>query len=406
MPETTSPEQPQTLRWLANAMDGWISRLSALWVEGQLIQISRRSGSATVFLTLRDRLGEVSVSVTIAPATLDAAGPPPEGSAVVAHLRPRYYRPTGRLSFHCDDLRIVGEGMLLARLEQTKRMLQAEGLFDPRRKQRLPFLPGVIGLVTAPGSAAERDVCENVARRWPAAVIRTAAAVVQGPQAVEQLITALRRLDNDPAVEVIVVARGGGSLEDLLPFSNESLVRAVAACRTPVVSAIGHEVDSPILDLVADARASTPTDAAKLVVPEAANELRTLDQVRDRLRRAIGHRLQREEEALAGLRSRPVLQAPTATVAVHAEQVAQLRSRLQRAVEHRIATDDAAIHHLLARCRAMSPKATLERGYVLAIAPDGHALTSTGQVVPGDDVRLYLADGQLTATVTSEEPAA
>lgn len=403
MPLDSSPENPQPLRRVAQGVEQWIARLGWVWVEGQLIEVNRRSGSATVFLTLRDRLGEVSVSVTTSPQALDAAGPPPEGATVVAHLRPRYFLRSGRLSFHCDELRIVGEGMLLARLEQTKRMLQAEGLFDPRRKQRLPFLPGVIGLVTAPGSAAERDVVENVARRWPAAVVRTAAAVVQGPQAVEQLVAALRRLDTDPEVEVIVVARGGGSLEDLLPFSNESLVRAVAACRTPVVSAIGHEVDSPILDLVADARASTPTDAAKLVVPEAATERRTLDQVRERLRRAVGHKVQREHDALAALRSRPVLQAPTTAVTVHADQVAQLRQRLRRAAEHRVASEDAAVHHLLARCRAMSPKATLERGYALAIAPDGRALVSAGQVAAGDAVRLHLADGQVTTTVTSED---
>jgi len=404
MPMDSSPENPQPLRRVAQGVEQWIARLGWIWVEGQLIEVNRRSGSATVFLTLRDKLGEVSVSVTTSPQALDAAGPPPEGATVVAHLRPRYFLRSGRLSFHCDELRIVGEGMLLARLEQTKRMLQAEGLFDPRRKQRLPFLPKVIGLVTAPGSAAERDVLENVARRWPAAVVRTAPAVVQGPQAVEQLMAALQRLDADPEVEVIVMARGGGSLEDLLPFSNESLVRAVAACRTPVVSAIGHEVDSPILDLVADVRASTPTDAAKLVVPEAAQEIRTLGQVRDRLRRAIGHRVQRELDTLAAVRSRPVLQAPTTTVTIHAEQVAQLRERLRRSANQRVAAEDTAVHHLLARCRALSPRATLERGYALALAPDGHALTSADQVGPGDHVRLHLAEGQLTTVVTSEEP--
>ena len=263
----SSPEQPQPLRRVAQGVEQWIARLGWIWTEGQLIEINRRSGSSLVFLTLRDKLGEVSVSVATTPQVLDAAGPVPEGATVVAHLKPRFFLRSGRMSFDCDDLRVMGEGMLLARLEQTKRMLQAEGLFDPRRKRRLPTLPRVIGLVTAEGSAAERDVCENVARRCPAATIRAAHALVQGPQAVDQLLAAVRRLDAAEDVDVIVVARGGGSLEDLLPFSNEALVRLVADCRTPVVSAIGHEVDSPILDLVADARASTPTDAAKLVVP-------------------------------------------------------------------------------------------------------------------------------------------
>lgn len=400
----SSPEHPQPLRRVAQGVESWISRLGSIWTEGQLIEINRRSGTSLVFLTLRDKLGEVSVSVCASPRVLDAAGPVPDGATVIAHLKPRFFLRSGRLSFDCDDLRVMGEGRLLARLEQTKRMLQAEGLFDPRRKRRLPALPRVVGLVTAEGSAAERDVCEHIARRWPAAPVRAAHALVQGPQAVDQLISAVRRLDADPEVEVIVVARGGGSLEDLLPFSNEALIRAVADCRTPVVSAIGHEVDSPILDLVADARASTPTDAAKLVVPDAAEELHRVEQVRERLRRAVLVRLRREQEMLAALRSRPVLQAPTATVTIHAEQLDQLRQRLRRTVERSVAAERTTVDHLLARCRAMSPRATLERGYALAIDAAGHAVTSPDQVSADDPLVLHLAEGQLHARV-SEQPA-
>ena len=400
----SSPEHPQPLRRVAQGVEQWIGRLGWVWVEGQLIEVNRRSGTSLVFLTLRDKLGEVSVSVAATPRVLDAAGPVPDGATVTAHLKPRFFLRSGRLTFDCDDLRVMGEGMLLARLEQTKRMLQAEGLFDPRRKRRLPVLPRVIGLVTAEGSAAERDVRENIARRWPAATIRAAHALVQGPQAVDQLTSALRQLDADAAVEVIVVARGGGSLEDLLPFSNEALVRAVAACSTPVVSAIGHEVDSPILDLVADARASTPTDAAKLVVPDAADELVRVEQARDRLHRAITVRLHRESETLAALVSRPVLRAPTTTVTIHADQVAQLCDRMRRTVERSVAAEQSSVDHLLARCRAMSPRATLERGYALAIDGDGRAVTSHAQVATGDRLLLHLADGHIAAQVTDDAP--
>lgn len=398
----SSPEHPQPLRRVAQGVEQWIARLGWVWVEGQLIEVNRRSGTSLVFLTLRDRLGEVSVSVAATPQVIDAAGPVPDGATVTAHLKPRFFLRSGRLTFDCDDLRVMGEGMLLARLEQSKRMLQAEGLFDPRRKRRLPVLPRTIGLVTAQGSAAERDVCENVARRWPSAVVRPCHALVQGPQAVEQLVAAVRRLDADEDVDVIVVARGGGSLEDLLPFSNEALVRAVAACRTPVVSAIGHEVDSPILDLVADVRASTPTDAAKLVVPDAAEESARIDQARERLRRAITVRVQRESDALTALVSRPVLRAPTTTVAIHADQVEQLRQRLHRTMERTVAAELDSVSHLLARCRAMSPRATLERGYALAIDADGHAVSSTDQVAPGDPLVLHLSDGRIGARVTDD----
>ncbi|HIT74184.1 MAG TPA: exodeoxyribonuclease VII large subunit [Candidatus Avipropionibacterium avicola] len=401
----STPDQPQPLRRVAQGVDQWINRLGWIWVEAQVIEINRRSGNTLVFLTLRDKLGEVSASVTTTVQVLDTVGPLSDGATVVAHLKPRFFIRSGRFSFHCDELRVVGEGMLLARLEQLKRMLQAEGLFDPRLKRRLPFLPSAIGLVSAAGSAAERDVVDNVARRWPAARIVTAHSLVQGPQAVEQLVSAVGRLDQDPDVEVIVIARGGGSLEDLLAFSNEALVRAVAACSTPVVSAIGHEVDSPILDLVADVRASTPTDAAKIVVPDVTEERARLDQVVHRLDQAIHHRIRRERDQLATLASRPVLQAPTETVTIHRGQVDQLAERLGRSITRTVAAEQTSIDHLLARCRALSPRATLLRGYTLALDADGHPVTSADRVSIGDPINLHLAEGRVETTVTAAHPA-
>ena len=395
----SSPEHPQPLRVVAHAVRGYIDKLGPIWVEAQLIEINQGARSRLVFLTMRDTLAEVSVSVSISPLTFDAAGPLTKGQTVIARLKPSYYATTGRLTFACDSITPSGEGRLLARLEQTKRLLQAEGLFDPALKKRLPFLPRAVGLITGAGSAAERDVVENARRRWPAVRIVTRHALVQGPQAGEQLIAALQQLDRQDGVEVIILARGGGSLEDLLPFSDEGLVRAVFACRTPVVSAIGHESDSPILDLVADVRASTPTDAAKRVVPDVADELVRIGQARERLGAAIVGRVNREQEWLRSTRSRPVLADPMASFAVRYDQLAALRHRAGRAITATIDRERHAVEQQLAQIRAMSPKATLERGYSILVGPDGDALSSVAAVDVGDDLLAYLADGQLVVDV-------
>jgi exodeoxyribonuclease VII large subunit len=395
----SSPEHPQPLRVIARAVRGWVERLGAVWVEAQLIEISRRSGTRTIFLTLRDKLAEVSVSVTTSPMTLDAAGPLTEGATVVARLKPTFFESSGRFVFSCDAITVVGEGRLLARLEQSKRLLQAEGLFDPSLKKPLPFLPRAVGLVTGAGSAAERDVVENARRRWPAVRIVPQYALVQGPQACEQVITALQQLDRNSEVDVIVIARGGGSVEDLLPFSDEGLIRAVAACRTPVVSAIGHESDSPILDLVADYRASTPTDAAKRVVPDVADEMSRVQQARRRMIQAVSGLVGRQQELLNVLRSRPVLMDPTATFGRRYEQMADLRHRANRAIGATIDRESAQVGHHLARVRAMSPQATLERGYSILLDRDGAAVRSVDRVKVGEDLVAQLADGQLAVEV-------
>jgi exodeoxyribonuclease VII large subunit len=400
----SSPEKPQPLRVVVHAVKGWIERMGAIWVEGQLIEINRRSASKTIFLTLRDKLANVSVSVTVSPTTLDSAGPLTEGATVVARLKPSYFESSGRFSFYCDAIKPVGEGQLLARLEQTKRLLQAEGLFDPSRKKRLPFLPRAVGLVTGAGSAAERDVVENASRRWPAVRIITRHALVQGPQACEQVMTAVQQLDQHPEVEVIVIARGGGSVEDLLPFSDEGLIRAVFACRTPVVSAIGHETDNPILDLVADFRASTPTDAAKRVVPDVADELHRIVQARGRLLQGVVNVVRRQQEVLTAIRSRPVLADPAATFDLRSESLELLRHRGQRAIAGRVSHEASAVEHLLARVRAMSPKATLERGYAILVDGEGHSVTSVDEIDVDDDLLAHLVDGQLILAVRETQP--
>src|SRR5215212_7255862 len=283
----------------------WVARLGEVWVEGQVTQLSRR-GAGTAFLTLRDPAADVSVSVTCRGDVLDGIALA-EGARVVVRARPDYYIGRGTLTLRATEVRPVGIGELLARLERLKRLLHAEGLFAADRKRPLPFLPGKVGLVTGRASAAERDVLENARRRWPAVAFRVEGVPVQGPSAVPAIVDALHRLDHDRSVDVIVVARGGGSVEDLLPFSDEALIRAVAGLRTPVVSAIGHEPDSPLLDLVADVRCSTPTDAGKRVVPDVREEAQRIAMLRDRCRRVLFGTVDRERQRVSQLTSRPVL---------------------------------------------------------------------------------------------------
>ncbi len=398
-------ESPAPVRAVSNALSQWIGQLGAVWVEGQVTQFTRRPGLATVFLTLRDPVAQVSVQVTCSRTLFDSLNPPlVEGASVVVHARPSFYAGNGSLSLAASDLRMVGLGELLARLERRRQLLAAEGLFDPARKRRLPFLPGCIGLVTAPGSAAERDVVDNATRRWPAVRFRTAYAAMQGQRSALEVMEAVERLDRDAEVDVIVVARGGGSVEDLLPFSDEGLVRAVHAVRTPVVSAIGHEPDAPLLDLVADVRASTPTDAAKLLVPDMLEELRQVHHARDRLRAGVAALVAREQSALDALRSRPVLADPRTLVEERALEVAALRERARRSLRHSLDRAADNLDHQRARARALSPLATLQRGYAVLQDDAGHVLASVAGLQAGRAVTVRLADGRVLATTTGTEP--
>jgi exodeoxyribonuclease VII large subunit len=400
----TSLEKPAPVRAIANAIAGWIDRLGVVWVEGQVAQVSRRPGVSTVFLTLRDSVADISVPVTCSRVLFDGLQPPlVEGASVVIQAKPSYYANRGTLSLYARDIRMVGLGELLARLEQRRQLLAAEGLFAVERKRRLPFLPGKVGLVTAPRSAAEKDVVENATRRWPGVVIETAYAAMQGPRSASEVIAAVERLDGRADVDVIVVARGGGSVEDLLPFSDEGLIRAVAKARTPVVSAIGHEPDSPLLDLVADVRASTPTDAAKLIVPDVATETAGMLNARDRLRRALAAQIHREQATLDALRSRPALADPRTLLDRRDEELASLRERARRCLGHRLdrAADD--IDHHRARARALSPLATLRRGYAVLQDADGHVVTSAAGVAKGAVMSVRVADGRIHVTTDHTE---
>lgn len=399
----TSPDQPAPLRVVSQAIGQWINRLGAVWVEAQVAELTLRQDRA--YLTLRDPLADMSVKASCSRRILDSlVAPVTEGAKVVVHARPSYYDRRGSLSLYVDQIRPVGLGELLARLEQRRRLLAAEGLFAPEHKRPLPFLPGCVGLVTGKASAAERDVLEVARRRWPGVRFRVEHALVQGRDAAGQVIDAVRRLEADPEVDVVVIARGGGSVEDLLPFSDEGLVRTVSALRTPVVSAIGHEQDSPILDLVADLRAATPTDAAKQVVPDVTEEAALVRQGRERLRSAVGRLVAHEVQQLAALRSRPALGAPHAGLAARREEVATLRSQAHRCVVHRVerAADD--VSHQQARARTLSPLATLRRGYAVVQTADGHVLAGAAAATVGDGLTVRLHDGRLGARVESVSP--
>ncbi|GAA1839778.1 exodeoxyribonuclease VII large subunit [Asanoa iriomotensis] len=399
IPKSTA-EEPWPVRVVSQKISGWIAKLGWVWVDGQVAQISRRPGATTVFLTLRDPSADLSLTVTTNRDVLDVGAPNlEEGARVTLHAKPDFFPARGTLSLRADEIRQVGLGELLARLERLKKLLAAEGLFDPRRKRRPPFLPGRIGLITGRASAAERDVLTNARRRWPAVDFRVVNVAVQGPTAVPQIVDALKVLDADESIDVIVIARGGGGVEDLLPFSDEALCRAVFACRTPVVSAIGHETDAPLLDYVADVRASTPTDAAKRIVPDLGEELRVIQVARQRLDRAVLGMIDREQHRLDAIRSRPVLARPGVMIEARAGDVTALRERAARSLDHRIRAAGDELRHTVARLRALSPAATLDRGYAIVQSPSGHVVRAATDVAKGDVLRVRLARGELSTTV-------
>jgi len=406
MAVNTSADAPLPVGQVSRLIGGWIDRLGAVWVEGQITQLSRRPGAGVVFLTLRDPSHDISVGVTCYRQVFDAvADVVSEGARVVVHAKPEWYAPRGQLSLRAAEIRPVGVGELLARLEQLKKSLTAEGLFAADRKKPLPFLPRLVGLVCGRASAAERDVLENARHRWPAVRFEVRNVPVQGVHAVPQVVQAVKELDAHEEVDVIVVARGGGSVEDLLPFSDEQLVRTVADCRTPVVSAIGHEPDTPLLDYVADLRASTPTDAAKKVVPDVGEELEKVRGLRDRARRCAHAFVEREERGLAHALARPCMEDPHRMVDERADHVAALTDRSRRTLGHLLDRADSELSHTHARVVALSPAATLRRGYAVLQKGDGHVVRSPAEVGAEEPLRARVAEGEFAVRVVRAAPA-
>jgi exodeoxyribonuclease VII large subunit len=409
--QPNSPEQPWPVRTVARKIAEWVDRLGAVWVEGQLAQVTARAGTGTAFLVLRDPAADVSLQLTAPIGLVRDSGPAvAEGNRVVVHGKPSFFLGRGTLNLRVDQIRAVGIGELLARIERLRQLLAAEGLFDPARKRRPPFLPGCIGLVTGRASAAEHDVVSNATARWPSVRFRIEHTATQGALAVPQIVDALGALDRDPQVDVIVLARGGGSVEDLLPFSDETLCRAVAACRTPVVSAIGHEPDTPLVDHVADVRCSTPTEAGRRLVPDLAEETARIAGLRDRARRALAGWVDREQRLLTALRGRPVLADPLQALDARATEVERLREAARACLLRGLDRRGTDLEHVRARLTTLGPAATLARGYaVVQRVPDGvepgtvlPVLRSVTEVEPGARLRIRVADGAVAAAVADE----
>ncbi|MBU3705863.1 MAG: exodeoxyribonuclease VII large subunit [Mycobacterium sp.] len=397
-------DNPYPVRSVATRVQGWIDRLGVVWVEGQLTEITVRG--ATAYMVLRDPAADMSLRVNCRSDLVHAAPVKlSEGVQVVVCAKPQFDPRRGSFSLRISDIRAVGLGELLARIEMLRKALDAEGLFDPRRKRPLPFLPNLIGLITGRSSAAEHDVTTVATARWPAVRFRIRNTAVQGTTAVAQIVEALGALDADPEVDVIVIARGGGSVEDLLPFSDETLCRAIADCGTPVISAVGHEPDNPLCDLVADVRAATPTDAAKRVVPDMAAELALVRDLRHRSARALRNWVAREQHTLGQLRSRPVLAEPLRMVTERDAEVQRALSASRRDVRRLVAGETDRIGHLSARLTTLGPAATLARGYAVVQLLDGSAavLRSTVDAPQGARLRIRLSDGAVGAVSTGAE---
>ena len=392
-----SPENPYPVRAVSIRVAGWIDKLGSVWVEGQIAQLTVRPGSNTAFLVLRDPAADMSLTATCSRALVaNAPVKLAEGTQVIVFGKPNFFTGRGTFSLRVSDIRAVGVGELLARIERLRRLLDAEGLFDPRLKRPIPFLPSQIGLITGRASAAEHDVTSVATSRWPAVRFAIRNTAVQGPTAVAQMVEALRELDRDPDVDVIVLARGGGSVEDLLPFSDETLCREIARCTTPVVSAVGHEPDNPLCDLVADLRAATPTDAAKRIVPDTAAEQALVTDLRRRSAQALRNWVHREERHITQLRSRPVLADLLRAVTERGHEIERARAALRRDVTRLIDAESDRVSHLTARLATLGPAATLARGYSVVQAGT-HVLRSVDDAPAGTALRIRVADGAVAA---------
>ena len=396
----TSSESPAPVRAVTEAIKEYLDRLGPIWIEGEIAELNERSGGMA-FLRLRDSSVDMSLSVMCHKSVLASVAPLPANARVVLYAKGSWYTKNGSYTLSAREIRQVGVGELLARLEALKTMLAAEGLFDSENKVALPLLPRKIGLICGRNTDAERDVVENAKRRWPAVQFEIREVTVQGAAAVSEVSAALAELEALADVDVIIITRGGGSFEDLLPFSDEGLVRLAAQCSTPIVSAIGHEKDSPLLDLVADFRASTPTDAAKRVVPDINEEIDLIEKLRDRASRFMRNMIELENSKIANLAARPVLRDPTVMITSRLEIITSLRDRSIRSFQGRLAIAQEELQQVTARVRALSPQATLDRGYAVVQLADGSIARESDALKDGEKLRIRLAKGETSATVTS-----
>jgi exodeoxyribonuclease VII large subunit len=352
----------------------WISRLPTVWIEGEVTELRRHERWASVFFTLKDPENGACLPVSMPRGRFDALRLDlDDGERVHVFGRPELYEARGEFRLRALSVERFGIGAHLAAIERLKAKLAGEGLFAEERKRQLPRLPRRIGLVTGNDAAAKRDVLATIGARFPPARVLVAETYVQGPKAAPAIIDALRRLCEEPEIDVLVLARGGGSFEDLLPFSDERLVRAVASCPVPIVSAVGHEQDTPLCDLAADVRASTPTAAGKLVVPDLHELIERLGRSRSAMQRSVRRSLERERQRLV---------------------LAQ--THLDRAPALMLERKRASLEHAHGRLRALSPRSTLARGYAIVRSAEGVVMSPPAT---GAHVDVELADGAFGATV-------
>ena len=396
----TSSESPAPVRVVSEALKEYIDRLGPIWIEGEISELNERSGGMA-FMRLRDTSADMSISVMCYKSVLATAQPLPANARVVIHAKPSWFTKNGSLTMSAKEIRQVGVGELLARLEALKEKLALEGLFNSDRKVKLPLLPRTVGLICGRNTDAEKDVVENARRRWPAVQFEIREVAVQGAAAVVEVSHALRELEANPLVDVIIITRGGGSFEDLLPFSDETLVRLAASCKTPIVSAIGHEKDAPLLDLVADYRASTPTDAAKRVVPDIAQEISDIEKLRDRALRSLVARLDFESQQIAQLRNRPVMKDPIVMVTTRRDELKALRDRALRGFASLIEIEKKELKGVRDHLRSLSPQSTMDRGYAVVQLTDGKILRDATKLKAGTALRIRVAKGETGATVTA-----
>ena len=394
----TSSDSPALVRVVTEAKKEYVDRLGPIWIEGEIAELNERSGMMA-FMRLRDTSADMSLSVMCHKSVIAAVKPLPANARVVIYAKPSWYTKSGTLSMAAKEIRQVGVGELLARLEALKSLLAEEGLFSIDRKVSLPLLPRKVGLICGRNTDAEKDVVENARRRWPAVEFEIREVTVQGAAAVIEVSAALRELEADSDVDVIIITRGGGSFEDLLPFSDESLIRLAASCETPIVSAIGHEKDSPLLDLVADYRASTPTDAAKRVVPDIAEEITNIQKMRDRAFRALSSKVEYESNFIAQLRSRPVMKDPGAFLTILSEELDDLRQRSRRSFAATIGGEQKELKAITAHLRSLSPQSTLDRGYSVVRNAKGEVIRDPKVLKSGDLLAIKVAKGETSATV-------
>ncbi len=398
----TSSESPAPVRVVSEAIKEYVERLGPIWIEGEISELNERSGGMA-FMRLRDTSVDMSLSVMCYKNVLAAVQPLPANARVVIHAKASWFTKNGSLTMSAKEIRQVGVGELLARLEALKGVLAAEGLFSADRKVALPLLPRKVGLICGRNTDAEKDVVENARRRWPAVEFEIREVAVQGAAAVVEVSEALRELEGIEDVDVIIITRGGGSFEDLLPFSDESLVRLAASCETPIVSAIGHEKDSPLLDLVADYRASTPTDAAKRVVPDIEQEIADINKIRDRIYRRLVSTIDYELNQIAQLRNRPVMKDPSVMVKVRVEELNALRDRSHRGFKALLDIEKKEIKGVIAHLRSLSPQSTMDRGYSVVQSDDGKIVRDATKLKAGAVLRIRAAKGEARASVLTEE---